>query len=413
MAPSVLYVVVVLVARRHARHGSARLGSARLGDDVRAVLGDDLVAASVPDPTGSCPPVTGLTGTRSHQKARGGGRHARVRNSRHSGRVPAPPRSHRARLVTAACLSAVALVAAACSTGTADAPTGSSHRALPASSGVRGTGSRASAATPPAPATTTTTEQPGWTPVTYQGSTLLVDERAVVTPGGAHVELIRFRAGVVHFALHDGSVDPPHGAVVLPADAQPAVPATEQATMVGAFNGGFLASTGSGGFEVDGRVLEPLVAGRASFVIDANGTAHVGVWGAQLPRPGEQVVSVRQNLAPLVAGGVPSPTVGDVAAWGATLGGGVAVARSAVGEDAAGDIIYAGSMSATPADMADALVQGGVVSGMELDINPEWVQAVVAPVPGGALQTAVPGQNRPADQYLVGWTRDFVVASAA
>ena len=30
-----------------------------------------------------------------------------------------------------------------------------------------------------------------------------------------------------------------------------------------------------------------------------------------------------------------------------------------------------------------------------------------------SLQTAVPGQNRPADQYLVGWTRDFVVASAA
>ncbi len=246
----------------------------------------------------------------------------------------------------------------------------------------------------------------------YQGSTLLVDERAVVTPGGAHVELIRFRAGVVHFTLHDGSTDPPRGSLALPADAQSAVPPSEQATMVGAFNGGFLASTGSGGFEVDGQVLEPLVAGRASFVIDANGTAHVGVWGSQLPHPGEQVTSVRQNLVPLVLGGVPSPSVGDVAAWGATLGGGAAVARSGVGEDAAGNIVYAGSMSATPADLANALVQGGVVTGMELDINPEWVQAVVAPVPGGALQTAVPGQNRPADQYLVGWTRDFVVASA-
>jgi hypothetical protein len=332
---------------------------------------------------------------------------------RHSGRVPAPPRSRRTHLVTAACLSVVALVAAACSTGTAAAPTGSSRRVHPASLGGQAAGSPSPTAKQAVPATTTTTEQPGWTPVTYKGGTLLVDDRAVVTPDGAHVELIRFRAGVVRFTLHDGSADPPHGSAVLPADAQPVVPASEQATMVGAFNGGFLASTGSGGFEVDGQVLEPLVAGRASFVIDANGTARVGVWGSQLPRPGEQVVSVRQNLAPLVSGGVPSPTVGDVAAWGATLGGGVAVARSAVGEDAAGDIVYAGSMSATPADLADALVQGGVVSGMELDINPEWVQAVVAPVPGGALQTAVPGQNRPADQYLVGWTRDFVVASAA
>jgi len=49
---------------------------------------------------------------------------------------------------------------------------------------------------------------------------------------------------------------------------------------------------------------------------------------------------------------------------------------------------------------------------MELDINPEWVQADTARSPGGPLRAAVPDQNRPADQYLSGWTRDYVTVLA-
>jgi len=75
--------------------------------------------------------------------------------------------------------------------------------------------------------------------------------------------------------------------------------------------------------------------------------------------------------------------------------------------------LYAASMAALPSDLADALVSAGTSTAMELDINPEWVQLAVAPVPGGTLATGVPGQNRPADQYVVGWTRDFVTVLAA
>jgi hypothetical protein len=50
---------------------------------------------------------------------------------------------------------------------------------------------------------------------------------------------------------------------------------------------------------------------------------------------------------------------------------------------------------------------------MELDINPEWVQLDVARRPGGPLTAEIPGQARPADQYLVGWSRDFVAVVAA
>ena len=69
-------------------------------------------------------------------------------------------------------------------------------------------------------------------------------------------------------------------------------------------------------------------------------------------------------------------------------------------------------MSATPADLAAALAYDDARIAMELDINPEWVQLDVAGQPGGSLRAAVPGQYRPANQYLVGWTRDFIAVLA-
>jgi len=74
--------------------------------------------------------------------------------------------------------------------------------------------------------------------------------------------------------------------------------------------------------------------------------------------------------------------------------------------------MYAASMSATPYDLADALARSGARIAMELDINPEWVQLDTARRPGGPLAAAVPGRNRPADQYLVGWTRDLITVLA-
>jgi hypothetical protein len=114
-----------------------------------------------------------------------------------------------------------------------------------------------------------------------------------------------------------------------------------------------------------------------------------------------------------VLDGRPTAAAADWGLWGATLGGGANVARSAVGQDAAGHLIYAASMSAVPADLASALASRGARIAMELDINPEWVQLDVARRPGGPLTAAIPGQDRPADQYLEGWTRDFFTVLAA
>ena len=233
----------------------------------------------------------------------------------------------------------------------------------------------------------------------------------VRTRDGALVTVATF-LGPVRYVLHDGSGDP---GPVAGLRAGPAVTGAERARLLAAFNGGFRLAAGVGGYMQEGRVLSPLRPGLASLVIDRSGQARIGVWDRGVPAPGEAVYSVRQNLPPLVLHGRPTAASADWGLWGATLGGGAYVARSAVGQDAAGDLIYAASMSAVPADLASVLASHGARIAMELDINPEWVQLDVAHRPGGPLVAEVPGQNRPADQYLVGWSRDFftVVASPA
>jgi hypothetical protein len=186
----------------------------------------------------------------------------------------------------------------------------------------------------------------------------------------------------------------------------------EHRRLLAAFNGGFKLSSGVGGYEQEGHVISPLLPGMASLVIDRSGAAAIGVWGHGLPRPGEAVYSVRQNLTLLVNHGQVTGAATDWGLWGATLGGGEFVARSALGQDVAGQLIFAGSMSASPADLAAALVHAGAVKGMELDINPEWVQLDVARAPGHTLTAVIPGQQRPADQYLIGWIRDFITVLA-
>jgi hypothetical protein len=246
------------------------------------------------------------------------------------------------------------------------------------------------------------------------GGHIVSDVRSITEADGSQVVVARFRAGTFRVDLHVGSSDPPRGNAVIPTDAGSVISDTERPALLAAFNGGFKASTGAGGFEVDGQVLSPLLAGAASIEIDGNGKPTLGVWGGTLPVPGGGAdISVRQNLLPLVEAGAPSLSAGQVSAWGASLGGVNATARSALGQDGAGDLLFAASMSALPADLATALVTAGARTAMELDINPFWVQLDMATTPGGPLVAQIPGQNRPADQYLSGWTRDFFAVVAA
>jgi hypothetical protein len=229
----------------------------------------------------------------------------------------------------------------------------------------------------------------------------------VRTGDGSVVTVAVFR-GPVRYVLHNGSLDPGYAAAVKGVQAGPAIGTAERKHLLAAFNGGFKLNVGAGGYEQEGHVISPLLSGYASLIIDRSGRGRIAVWGQGAPAPGEAVYSVRQNLQPLVEHGRPTAAASDWYAWGATLGGGEYVARSALGQDSSGDLLYAGSMSTTPMDLAEALAGKGARIAMELDINPEWVQLDVAARPGGPLRVSVPGQNRPADQFIWGWSRDFI-----
>jgi hypothetical protein len=235
--------------------------------------------------------------------------------------------------------------------------------------------------------------------------------RHLVLPDGHHVTVARFTGGV-RFVLHCGSLDPGppcrHDA-----GAGPAIGPADRTLLVAAFNGGFKLAANVGGYEQAGKIVKPLVRGRASLVIYQSGAASIGVWGEGEPRPGRTVYSVRQNLDLLVAGGRPTrASAGGWGFWGGTITGVELTARSALGENARGQLIYLAAMSATPSDLAAALVASGARIGMELDINVEWVQLAYARKPGGRLIKGVTGQVRPANQYLLGWNRDFVTVLA-
>jgi hypothetical protein len=232
----------------------------------------------------------------------------------------------------------------------------------------------------------------------------------VQTADGSVVTVTTFR-GPVRFALHNGSADPGNRYAGL-MHAGPSVSGTERQQLLAAFNGGFLLSSHSGGYMQEGHLIRGLRDGLGTLVIDRSGQARAGVWGRGLPAPGEAVYSVRQNLPPLIVNGQPAANIAEWQQWGGTLAHKEYVARSSVGQDAVGHLLYAASMSTVPADLASALIQNGAVSGMELDINPEWVQLDTASRPGGPLSAAIPSQVRPASQYLTGWSRDFITVLA-
>ena len=297
------------------------------------------------------------------------------------------------RLWTAGALAGVCAIAA-CSSASAPAHAAAAHAAAKASSPAvtRVTVTRSAVAAPPP-----------------QPAPRVVVTR-VRTADGSLVTVAVFR-GPVRYVLHDGRQDPGPAAGGL-LRAGPAVTGGERGQLLAAFNGGFKMAAGAGGYMQEGHVIGPLRPGFASLVIDRSGRARIGVWGHGTPSPGEAVYSVRQNLQPLVLGGKPTTAAYDWGLWGATLGGGAYVARSALGQDAAGDLIYAASMSAVPADLAQVLARSGARIAMELDINPAWVQLDAAARPGGRFRAEVYGQYRPADQYLVGWSRDFITVLA-
>ncbi len=222
-----------------------------------------------------------------------------------------------------------------------------------------------------------------------------------LTADGTSVTLVRFDAASTRLVLHPGYQDP--GGYGW--STHSVVQSAERPVLLAAFNGGFKLNLGEGGMAVGTRRAGALLPGLASVVTYTDGSSQIGQWGLQVPAAGRAVANVRQNLRLLVSNGQPAADVDVIGDWGATVQGLVVVARSALGIDTQGDLIWAGSMAATPRVLAEALIAAGAQQAMELDINPFWVCAFS--FTPGSQTPLLPGQERPVGTYLTAWQRDF------
>jgi hypothetical protein len=173
--------------------------------------------------------------------------------------------------------------------------------------------------------------------------------------------------------LHPGYRDP-GGRWHAPTSLTPAL----RRVVVAAFNSGFrLNGDSHGGYYSEGRTVLPLVRGAASLVLGSNGVATVGSWGSEV-RMTPGIASVRQNLVPLVDHGEVNPTCasGGQSEWGNTIGQVAYIDRSGFGVTATGAEVYVAGPALSVCTLGRLLRAAGVVRGMELDINPDWVSGV-------------------------------------
>jgi hypothetical protein len=203
-------------------------------------------------------------------------------------------------------------------------------------------------------------------------------------------------------ALYPGIYEPPGAPDRGPAQ----IPAQQRWRLLATFNGGFKASSGPGGYIVNGRVQATMQLGLGTLVEYRDGSFNILQWLGRT-RP-DQLVLARQNLQPLVWAGRPSPSTSNVSLWGATLGGGSAVWRTAAGVTRKGDLLYVAAPAQTPSSLAHILIAFGAERAIELDINPQWATFIGYRRRGARDPVAlVPNPQQSSYRYLQPDKRDF------
>lgn len=204
-------------------------------------------------------------------------------------------------------------------------------------------------------------------------------------------------------ALYPGRKEPPDAAQRGPMQ----VPQSQRSRLIATFNSGFKYKDSNGGFAVNGKTIEPMIAGQGTVVAYADGHVDVISWqgGASV---GPDIVVAKQNLPLIVIDGRPNPALNETKQWGRTLGTAVRVWRSSLGVDARGNLIYLAAPGQTAPSLADALIHAGAVRAIQLDINWTWPSFISYASPGGHGATKlVPNTTKSANRYLVPDDRDF------
>jgi hypothetical protein len=194
------------------------------------------------------------------------------------------------------------------------------------------------------------------------------------------------------------------------------IPDTALPGLVASFNSGFKMRDAHGGWWIAWKSAVPLVDGRASIVLYADGSARVGVWNRDVGMT-SRTVAVRQNLDMVIAHGRIADGLARNAdgSWGTTRSQFQYTWRSGIGTDAHGNLIYVAGHGLRLATLARAMRCAGIEQGMELDIHTAMVSfdlhrrgrdgAIVSRRLLDSMQSS-------ADRYLTDDQRDFFYVTA-
>lgn len=140
--------------------------------------------------------------------------------------------------------------------------------------------------------------------------------------------------------------------------------------VVAAFNGAFKTAHGAYGMMVRRSILLPPQDQAATVATLDGNRAVMGSWPSGMAIP-PQMVSLRQNMDPLVEDGVVNPRKRYL--WGFTLDNDISnmnTVRSGICMTAAGTLMYAWGEDLTGTTLGVAMNAAGCVYGMHLDMNP-------------------------------------------
>ncbi len=182
------------------------------------------------------------------------------------------------------------------------------------------------------------------------------------------------------------------------------IPTEDQAALVAAFNGGWKAEHGHFGMKVDGVTLLPPHDTSCTVTVRGDDSVHIGPW-TELASMEGTMRFYRQTPPCLYHGDVRHPGLGvDETSWGAAVGGGAVIRRSAIGLDAHGTTLFVGMSNNTTAPaLADGMHHAGAFDIAELDVNWSYPKFLVyAPNVRGALEASplFPGFVFDKDEYV-------------
>ena len=191
------------------------------------------------------------------------------------------------------------------------------------------------------------------------------------------------------------------------------VPASALGALLAAFNSGYKMKDTPGGALVEGHLTHHLQDGLATLAVLPDGTARIGAWGTDLD-PHGRYIAIRQNLHLMVVDGKPVSGIATNAGahWGIVKNA-LPTWRSGLGITKHGDLVYVAGNQLTLGALANALVDAGAMTAMELDIHRGMVTFnLFTHDPGVVGHKLLPDMTRPGDRYLTTDWRDFVMVTS-